>query len=241
MQQSKKSQTNHDYHSYESTYTTITSKKIEENIKDEDDEYSDKIAFSQPDSWHVKLRFNEKKPLTPDDVAIRFDNIVAKHEEEQEAYSEKDEYIYSDKIEYNHHYLMNVAKIQSVYSEDPHTQVGAVIYAKNSKRIGELGLGYNSELKNCDYLFDWFSNEKYDYIAHAELNAIIDAIKKHLNLDGSTIYITLSPCKNCIKMLIQFGIKRIFFLKKYHDFDEVQNIAKCCNIELIDLSQNCTK
>ena len=105
--------------------------------------------------------------------------------------------------------FMALAKVIALRSKDLNTQVGACIVDK-SKHV--VGLGYNG-LPN-DYSDDkapWsregdFVDVKYSYMVHAELNAILNSTKK---LKGCTIYVSLFPCNECAKDIIQAGIKEV--------------------------------
>jgi dCMP deaminase len=117
-------------------------------------------------------------------------------------------------------YFMGVAVLSSMRSKDPTTQVGACI-VNNQKRI--VGIGYNGFPYGVeDDSFPWDKGEnwldsKYPYVVHAEPNAILNAT---VSLEGSTLYVTLFPCNECAKLIIQSGIKAVIYLKdKYHDRD----------------------
>jgi dCMP deaminase len=108
-------------------------------------------------------------------------------------------------------YFMGVAKLSAMRSKDPATQVGACI-VNTDKRI--VGIGYNGLPMGCqDDVFPW-SNEgeiaetKYPYVVHAEANAILNATTK---LKDATIYVTLFPCHECVKLIIQSGIREIIY------------------------------
>ena len=123
----------------------------------------------------------------------------------------------------------NVAKVIAKRSEDPRTKVGAVL-VKNGVIVGT---GYNGAPRNFKGKFNWNSEEKYDYVIHAELNAISNAQSVGVSVVGADIYLTLSPCHDCIKLLIQNQIKRVFYLKEYKDIELTQKIADNSDIELI--------
>ena len=120
-------------------------------------------------------------------------------------------------------YFRSIALLSSLRSKDPHTKVGACIVSPEHK---VLSLGYNGRpIGVDDKEIPWAgSNEgrslldsKYPYVSHAELNAILNS--NHV-LTGSTIYVTLFPCNECTKAIIQSGIKKVIFLDdKYHDTD----------------------
>ena len=117
-------------------------------------------------------------------------------------------------------YFMGVAKLSAMRSKDPHTQVGACI-VNEKKRI--IGIGYNGFPYGVeDDTFPWTKDgdwleSKYPYVVHAEPNAILNST---VSLDGSTLYVTLFPCNDCAKLIIQSGIKELVYLEdKYHDQD----------------------
>lgn len=118
-------------------------------------------------------------------------------------------------------YFMGVALLSAMRSKDPTTQVGACI-VNSKKRI--VGIGYNGfPIGVEDDVFpwrndgDWLDN-KYPYVVHAEPNAILNST---VSLDNATIYVTLFPCNECAKLVIQSGIKEIVYLEdKYHDEKE---------------------
>ena len=120
-------------------------------------------------------------------------------------------------------YFMGVAKLSAKRSKDPNTQVGCCI-VNQDKRI--VAVGYNGMPMGCDDKdFPWNVREgalnetKYAYVVHAELNAILNATS---SLKGCTLYVTLYPCNECTKSILQSGIKEIVFEdNKYEgkDFD----------------------
>ena len=113
-------------------------------------------------------------------------------------------------------YFMGVALLAAQRSKDPNTQVGACI-------VGEdrviLSTGYNGLPKGCsDDDFPWCrkgEHTKYEYVAHAELNAILN--NKGKSLRGATLYVSLFPCNECAKAIIQSGIKEIVYLSDKYD------------------------
>ncbi len=120
-------------------------------------------------------------------------------------------------------YFMGVAKLSAMRSKDPNTQVGACI-VNQKKRI--VGIGYNGfPIGIDDDVYPWqsdgdFLNTKYPYVVHAEPNAILNAT---VSLDGATLYVTLFPCHECAKLIIQSGIKEIVFIEnKYQQASSVQ-------------------
>jgi dCMP deaminase len=114
-------------------------------------------------------------------------------------------------------YFMGVAVLSSMRSKDPNTKVGACI-VNTSKRI--IGIGYNGFPYGCsDDEFPWerkgeFLDCKYPYVVHAEPNAILNSTA---SLDNSTLYVTLFPCHECAKLIIQSGIKEIVYANDKYD------------------------
>lgn len=108
-------------------------------------------------------------------------------------------------------YFMGVAFLSAKRSKDPHTQVGAAIINEN-KRI--VAIGYNGFPRHIDDdTFPWENNDdlslsKYAYVVHAEANAILNATT---SLENTTLYVTLFPCHECVKLLIQSGISEVVF------------------------------
>ena len=118
-------------------------------------------------------------------------------------------------------YFMSLAVLSSYRSKDPSRQVGAVIVNPKNKRI--VGIGYNGFPIGCsDDELPWSRNAdrefdtKYPYVCHAEMNAIMN--KNAENLEGNRMYVTLFPCNECAKLIVQSRIAEVvFFSDKYHD------------------------
>ena len=115
-------------------------------------------------------------------------------------------------------YFMGVAVLAAQRSKDPSTQVGACIIDSN-KRI--ISTGYNGFPKGCsDDDFPWNRDDKcgetkYPFVVHAELNAILNAGGS--SVSGSKLYVSLFPCNECAKAIIQSGVKEVVYLSdKYN-------------------------
>ncbi len=116
-------------------------------------------------------------------------------------------------------YFMGIALMSAQRSKDPSTQVGACIVSSENKI---LSVGYNGMPRNCnddDYPWDREGealDTKYMFVCHAELNAILNY--SGANLKGSKVYVTLFPCNECAKALIQSGVSEvIYYSNKYSD------------------------
>ena len=120
-------------------------------------------------------------------------------------------------------YFMGIAHLSKERSKDPSTQVGACIVDKDNRIIS---IGYNGTPNGIDDKdFPWAREgnpleTKYLYVCHGELNAIMNSGGRDLR--GATIYVTLFPCNECTKLIIQSGIKRVVDdSDKYADTDGV--------------------
>ena len=132
----------------------------------------------------------------------------------------------SDYISWNE-YFMGVAILAAQRSKDPNTQVGACIVSPENKIVG---VGYNGLPWGCeDDQFPWAAREgdlydtKYPYVVHAELNAILNSIS---HLQGCTIYVSLFPCHECVKAIIQSGIKEIIYEDDKYNGTDSDRAAK---------------
>ena len=120
-------------------------------------------------------------------------------------------------------YFMGLAHLSAMRSKDPSTQVGACIVNPEKKVVGIGYNGFPTGLNDDD--FPWqphqqLDQSKYGYVVHAELNAILNATQK---LHDCTIYVSLFPCNECAKAIIQSGIKEIVYGEnKYQDEASVQ-------------------
>ena len=137
-------------------------------------------------------------------------------------------------------YFMSMAHLSALRSKDPNTQVGACI-VNPEKRV--VGLGYNGFPKGCnDDDFPWdrkgdFLETKYPYVVHAELNAILNSIQ---DLKNCTIYVSLFPCNECAKAIIQSGFTCVVYESDKYNGTE-GNIAskkmfRDAGVELVQLT-----
>ncbi|MEE1314520.1 MAG: dCMP deaminase family protein [Faecalimonas sp.] len=116
-------------------------------------------------------------------------------------------------------YFMGVAILSGMRSKDPSTQVGCCIVSQDNKI---LSMGYNGFPIGCsDEEFPWERegdalDTKYLYVAHSELNAILNY--NGGSLQGAKLYVCLFPCNECAKAIIQSGIKEVIYdSDKYAD------------------------
>lgn len=116
-------------------------------------------------------------------------------------------------------YFMGVSKLSGLRSKDPNTQVGACIVSQDNKI---LSMGYNGFPMGCsDELFPWARegaselDTKYAFVTHSELNAILNY--RGGTLEGTKLYVSLFPCNECAKAIIQAGIKTIVYDSDKYD------------------------
>ncbi|KAL6754635.1 cytidine deaminase-like protein [Haematococcus lacustris] len=116
-------------------------------------------------------------------------------------------------------YFMQLALLTAQRSKDPNKQVGAVIVGQQQVI---LAVGYNGFPRGCsDAALPWAKeppegitdllDTKYPYVVHAEANALLN--KNAASVEGASLYVTLFPCNECAKLLIQAGIKEVVFLE----------------------------
>jgi len=101
-------------------------------------------------------------------------------------------------------------------------QVGSVL-VKNGQIISD---GYNGTPAGFDNCCEVNPDKTKPEVLHAEANALAKVGRSTNNSDGSTMYITLSPCYECSKLLIQFGIKEVYYCEEYRDLSGVELLKK---------------
>ncbi len=125
-------------------------------------------------------------------------------------------------------YFMGIAMLSAERSKDNNTQVGACIVNGENKI---LSLGYNGMPIGCNDDFMPWEREgapldtKYMFVCHAELNAILNCPLG--SVSGAKLYVTLFPCNECAKALVQTGIKEVVYMSdKYADSDSTRASKK---------------
>jgi dCMP deaminase len=138
-------------------------------------------------------------------------------------------------------YFMGIAHLSALRSKDPNTQVGAVIVDPEHKVVS---IGYNGFPKGCsDDEYPW-ENEgssletKYVYVVHAELNAILNSPR---SVKGCSIYVSLFPCHECAKAIIQSGIQEIVYESdKYASSESVlasKRMLESAGVKMVQLTK----
>lgn len=111
-------------------------------------------------------------------------------------------------------YFCELAKLTATRATCTRRKVGCVITRDN--RV--LATGYNGALPGEDHCTEvgcFMIGGHCIRTNHAEVNAINDAAKRGVSLDGSTVYVTLQPCWNCLRQLISVGVKRVYYTERY--------------------------
>ena len=135
-------------------------------------------------------------------------------------------------------YFMGVALLSAQRSKDPNTQVGACIVNPQNRIVG---VGYNGFPRGCsDDEFPWGRDgaaldTKYVFVAHAELNAVLNSTEK---LVDCRIFVALFPCNECAKVIIQSGINEVVYLSdKYAETDGVKASKKMFDAAKVKYTQ----
>jgi len=136
-------------------------------------------------------------------------------------------------------YFMNIAKEVATRSTCDRKHIGSVIV--RDKTI--LSTGYNGSIRgmpHCDEAGHIMENDHCVATIHAEANAILQAAKNGVMIDGAEVYITASPCWPCFKMLANTGIKKIYYGEFYKD-ERIFDVAKKLGIDLIHIKVDQSK
>ena len=126
---------------------------------------------------------------------------------------------------------LRMAKIWSGNSYCKRRQVGALV-VKDKMIISD---GYNGTPSGFENVCEDESNITKPYVLHAEANAITKLARSSNNSDGSTLYVTASPCIECAKLIIQAGIKRVVYGEEYRLGDGI-DLLKRANVQVLYLN-----
>lgn len=126
--------------------------------------------------------------------------------------------------------FINIAKEIGSLSYCTRSKVGAVLV----KEGNVISFGYNGTPAGMDNGCEE-NNVTKDEVIHAEMNAILKAAKSGNAVDGSTLYLSLSPCKNCCKLIVQSGIKRVVYLEEYRDLSPIEFLSKFIEVEKYEI------
>lgn len=155
-------------------------------------------------------------PLAPEPAATAYDARMAEEIRPRAAWDE---------------YFMSIAQVVATRSTCPRKYVGSVIVRNRTI----LSTGYNGSIRgmpHCSDVGHMMEDNHCVATIHAEANAIIQAAKNGVLIDGGSCYVTASPCWNCFKQLANAGITRICFGEFYRD-NRIFEIAGKIGIELV--------
>ncbi len=130
---------------------------------------------------------------------------------------------------------MNMALEWSKLSYCERKQVGAII-VKDRMIISD---GYNGTPSGFENVCENNEGETKWYVLHAEANAILKVAASTQSCQGATLYITLSPCKECSKLIHQAKIKRVVYLNQYSDTEGIEFLKEAhVEVQQIELAEN---
>src|SRR6201987_3105100 len=132
-------------------------------------------------------------------------------------------------------YFMRIATEVASRATCDRKHVGAVIVRDKSI----LATGYNGSIRglpHCDEEGHLMEDGHCVRTVHAEANAIVQAARNGVRIDGAGIYVTASPCWGCFRLIANAGINRIIFGELYRD-PKIHDYAKAAGIELVDFSR----
>jgi dCMP deaminase len=136
-------------------------------------------------------------------------------------------------------YFMNIAREVATRATCDRKHVGAVIV--RDKII--LATGYNGSIRglpHCDEVGHLMEDGHCVRTVHAEANAIVQAARNGVRIDGAAIYVTASPCWSCFRLIANAGIARIVFGEFYRD-PKIFEMSQALGLELVDLSKQAVR
>lgn len=126
-------------------------------------------------------------------------------------------------------YFLDIAAVVSSRSKDPRTKVGCVITSEN--RI--ISTGYNGTPPGFpDTVELWTTDAKYEYVIHAEINALLHATQP---VRGGTLYTTMYPCSDCAKAICSAGISKVFYADAKYSNEISDKLFRECKIEVVHI------
>ena len=132
-------------------------------------------------------------------------------------------------------YFMSIAQVVATRSTCPRKYVGSVLVRDRTI----LSTGYNGSIRGMPHCSDvGHMMEEGHCVAtiHAEANAIVQAARNGVRIEGASIYVTASPCWSCFKLIANAGIKEIFYGEFYRD-ERIFEFAQRLEIELVGLGE----
>ncbi len=146
-------------------------------------------------------------------------------------------------------YFMDIARVVAERATCDRGRSGCVI-ARNKQILVTGYVGSPKGLPHCDEVGHQMKTTTHEdgsqtqhcvRTTHAEQNAIVQAAKLGVSIDGATLYCKMTPCSTCAKMIINAGIKRVVCEKKYHAGKESEEMFKTVGIELTYFNEEVEK
>jgi len=128
---------------------------------------------------------------------------------------------------------MEMAHVWAKSSHCNRNQVGALII-KDNRFISD---GYNGTPSGFPNTCETADDETHWYVLHAEANAILKCARHGQSCEGSTLYITLSPCKECAKLIFQSGIKKVMYDEEYRDTTGI-DFLRAAGVNVVKLNMS---
>lgn len=130
---------------------------------------------------------------------------------------------------------MQIATTVAQRSHDAETKVGALLVNLNSGAI--IATGYNGFIKGApDDILPTTRPDKYEYILHAEMNLLTNCARHGISMDNCYLVSTLSPCKLCMRLMINSGVNLVVAKDLYRDFEDILKM-KDVNVQWIKTSE----
>jgi dCMP deaminase len=120
----------------------------------------------------------------------------------------------------------NIAKEIATLSKCNRFKVGAILVKSGNM----ISFGYNGTPTGMDNCCEDDQRNTKDHVIHAEMNAILKAASSGYAVNGSTLYLTLSPCKECSKLILQSGVKKVIYLEEYRDRSGIELLQQFISI-----------
>ena len=136
---------------------------------------------------------------------------------------------HSKQLRYDKAYML-IAQSWAALSHCTRKQVGAII-VKDEMIISD---GYNGTPAGFDNCCEDEDGTTQWYVLHAEANAILKVAKSTNNCKDATLYLTLSPCKECSKLVLQAGIRRVVYHNTYKDTEGI-NFLRDAGVEVVNI------
>lgn len=135
-----------------------------------------------------------------------------------------------------------------LFSKDPNTKVGCILLTPDFSRVLSTGInGFPRNIKD-NIPERWERPEKYIRVCHAECNSIANAARTGTPIDGAVAVVTLFPCSNCAKMMIQSGISKVYSIEPdftlpiwSKEFEISQELFTEAGIEIVTFDKNILK